>query len=261
MSFLKNKKALILGIASNRSIAWGIAKSMFDNGAELAFTYQNEKLKSRVEDLAKECNSNITIECDVSSPESIIKSKEELKKNWDDFDILVHSLAFAPKEELEGDYVSKTTKNGFETAHNISSFSLLELCQVYKSMLKGENPSVISLSYLGAVRGMPNYNVMGVAKASLEANMRYIAYSLGKDNIRVNCISAGPIKTLAAAGISDFRKMLDYVEKNSPLRRNVTIKEVGDTASFLASDFASGITGQTIYVDSGFNIIGMPVLE
>lgn len=261
MSFLKNKKALILGIASNRSIAWGIAKSMFDNGAELAFTYQNEKLKSRVEDLAKECNSSITIECDVSSPESIIKSKEELKKNWDEFDILVHSLAFAPKEELEGDYVSKTTKNGFETAHNISSFSLLELCQVYKSMLKGENPSVISLSYLGAVRGMPNYNVMGVAKASLEANMRYIAYSLGKDNIRVNCISAGPIKTLAAAGISDFRKMLDYVEKNSPLRRNVTIKEVGDTASFLASDFSSGITGQTIYVDSGFNIIGMPVLE
>ena len=159
MSFLKNKKALILGIASNRSIAWGIAKSMYDNGAELAFTYQNEKLKSRVEDLAKECNSSITIECDVSSPESIIKSKEELIKNWDEFDILVHSLAFAPKEELEGDYVSKTTKNGFETAHNISSFSLLELCQVYKSMLKGENPSVISLSYLGAVRGMPNYNV------------------------------------------------------------------------------------------------------
>tara|TARA_B100000287_G_scaffold339693_1_gene325949 strand:+ start:144 stop:929 length:786 start_codon:yes stop_codon:yes gene_type:complete len=258
MGFLKNKKALILGVASNRSIAWGIANSMYENGAELAFTYQNEKLLSRVEELASKCNSKIVIPCDVSEENGIQNMLSELSKTWNTFDIIVHSLAFAPKEELQGDYVENTTKNGFITSHTISSYSLLEICKYAKSMLKGSNPSIISLSYLGALRGMPNYNVMGVAKASLEANVRYLAYSLGKENIRVNCISAGPIKTLAAAGISDFRKMLDFVEANSPLKRNVTTKEVGDTASFLGSDLASGITGQTIYVDSGFNIIGMP---
>ena len=187
--------------------------------------------------------------------------RDRLSGKWSEFDIIIHSLAFAPREELEGNYVDKTTKAGFLSAHSISSYSLLELCKEAKPMLKGKNPSVISLSYLGAIRGMPNYNVMGVAKASLEANVRYIAYAMGEDNIRVNCISAGPIKTLAAAGISDFRKMLDHVEKNSPLRRNVTIQEVGDTASFLASDGASGITGQVLYVDSGFNIIGMPAID
>ena len=186
---------------------------------------------------------------------------DQLSNRWHEFDIIVHSLAFAPREELEGNYVDKTTKEGFLSAHSISSYSLLELCKEAKPMLKGSNPSVISLSYLGAVRGMPNYNVMGVAKASLEANVRYLAYSMGENNIRVNCISAGPIKTLAAAGISDFRKMLDHVEKNSPLKRNVTIQEVGETASFLASDGASGITGQVLYVDSGFNIIGMPAID
>ena len=261
MKFLKGKKALVLGIASNRSIAWGISDSLRKNGAELAFTYQNDKLKERVTKLATECDSNIILPCDVSIEGNIKNMLNQLSEKWDGFDILVHSLAFAPREELEGNYVEKTSKEGFMSAHSISSYSLLELCKEAKEMLKGSNPSVISLSYLGAVRGMPNYNVMGVAKASLEANVRYLAYSMGENNIRVNCISAGPIKTLAAAGISNFRKMLDHVEKNSPLRRNVTIQEIGDTAAFLASDGASGITGQVIYVDSGYNIIGMPAIN
>ena len=261
MKFLEGKKALVLGIASNRSIAWGISDSLRKNGAELAFTYQNDKLKERVAKLAAECESDIIMPCDVAEDGSIKNMLDQLSSKWSEFDIIVHSLAFAPREELEGNYVEKTTKEGFMSAHSISSYSLLELCKESKSMLKGSSPSVISLSYLGAVRGMPNYNVMGVAKASLEANVRYLAYAMGEDNIRVNCISAGPIKTLAAAGITDFRKMLDHVEKNSPLRRNVTIQEVGDTASFLASDGASGITGQTLYVDSGYNIIGMPALD
>ena len=261
MKFVEGKKALVLGIASNRSIAWGISDSLKKNGAELAFTYQNDKLKDRVEKLAAECDSDIIMPCDVSEDGSIKNMLDQLSNRWHEFDIIVHSLAFAPREELEGNYVDKTTKEGFLSAHSISSYSLLELCKEAKPMLKGSNPSVISLSYLGAVRGMPNYNVMGVAKASLEANVRYLAYSMGENNIRVNCISAGPIKTLAAAGISDFRKMLDHVEKNSPLKRNVTIQEVGETASFLASDGASGITGQVLYVDSGFNIIGMPAID
>jgi len=261
MKFLEGKKALVLGIASNRSIAWGISDSLRKNGAELAFTYQNDKLKERVAKLAAECESDIIMPCDVAEEGSIKNMLDQLSSKWSEFDIIVHSLAFAPREELEGNYVEKTTKEGFMSAHSISSYSLLELCKESKQMLKGSSPSVISLSYLGAVRGMPNYNVMGVAKASLEANVRYLAYAMGEDNIRVNCISAGPIKTLAAAGITDFRKMLDHVEKNSPLRRNVTIQEVGDTASFLASDGASGITGQTLYVDSGYNIIGMPALD
>ena len=261
MKFLEGKKALVLGIASNRSIAWGISDSLRKNGAELAFTYQNDKLKERVAKLASECESDIIMPCDVAEDGSIKNMLDQLSAKWNEFDIIVHSLAFAPREELEGNYVEKTTKEGFISAHSISSYSLLELCKESKEMLKGTNPSVISLSYLGAVRGMPNYNVMGVAKASLEANVRYLAYAMGEDNIRVNCISAGPIKTLAAAGITDFRKMLDHVEKNSPLRRNVTIQEVGDTASFLASDGASGITGQVLYVDSGFNIIGMPAID
>jgi enoyl-[acyl-carrier protein] reductase I len=261
MNFLEGKKALVLGIASNRSIAWGIADSLHKNGAELAFTYQNDKLKGRVETLANECESDIIMPCDVSEDGSIKNMLDKLSSKWNEFDIIIHSLAFAPREELEGNYVEKTTKEGFLSAHSISSYSLLELCKEAQPMLKGSSPSVISLSYLGAVRGMPNYNVMGVAKASLEANVRYLAYALGENNIRVNCISAGPIKTLAAAGISNFRKMLDHVEKNSPLKRNVTIQEVGNTASFLASDNASGITGQTLYVDSGYNIIGMPAID
>ena len=261
MKLLEGKNVLIVGVANKHSIAAGIAESMAENGANIALTYQNERLKDNVEKLGSNWGVDTYIPCDVAEDSQIENTFKELSNKWDGLDVVIHAVGFAPREELEGNYVDKTTKQGFISAHSISSYSLLELCKEAKSMLKGTNPSVISLSYLGAVRGMPNYNVMGVAKASLEANVRYLAYAMGEDNIRVNCISAGPIKTLAAAGISDFRKMLDHVEKNSPLRRNVTIQEVGDTASFLASDGASGITGQVLYVDSGFNIIGMPSID
>ena len=257
MGFLDNKKALIIGVASNRSIAWGIAQAMHAQGAELAFTYQNERLQSRVEKLAKECNSEITLPCDVSSDENIEQLFAQLKSTWPELDILIHSVAYAPKEELEGDFVDKTSREGSQLAHEISSYSLTALAKAARPMLRGHSSAILSLSYLGAVKAMPNYNVMGLAKASLEANIRYMAYSLGPEGIRVNGISAGPIRTLAAAGIGDFRKMLDHVEQNAPLRKNVTIEDVGNTAAFLCSDLASGITGEITYVDAGFNIVGM----
>ena len=257
MGFLDNKKALIIGVASNRSIAWGVAQAMHAQGAELAFTYQNERLQSRVEKLAKECNSEITLPCDVSSDENIEQLFAQLKSSWSEFDILVHSVAYAPKEELEGDFVENTSREGSQLAHEISSYSLTALAKAARPMLRGHASAILSLSYLGAVKAMPNYNIMGLAKASLEANIRYMAYSLGPDNIRVNGISAGPIRTLAAAGIGDFRKMLDHVEQNAPLRKNVSIEEVGNAAAFLCSDLASGITGEITYVDAGFNIVGM----
>ena len=257
MGFLDNKKALIIGIASNRSIAWGVAQAMHAQGAELAFTYQNERLQSRVEKLAKECNSDIVLPCDVSTDENIAELFIQLGKNWPEFDILVHSVAYAPKEELEGDFVDNTTREGSQLAHEISSYSLTALAKTARPMMRGHNSAILSLSYLGAVKAMPNYNIMGLAKASLEANIRYMAYSLGPDGIRVNGISAGPIRTLAAAGIGDFRKMLEHVEQNAPLRKNVTIEEVGNAAAFLCSDLASGITGEITFVDGGFNIVGM----
>ncbi|MDW3095135.1 MAG: enoyl-ACP reductase [Gammaproteobacteria bacterium] len=257
MGFLANKKALIIGVASNRSIAWGVAKAMHEQGAELAFTYQNDRLQSRVEKLANECGSNIVLPCDVATDENISDLFKQLGTHWTEFDILVHSVAFAPKEELEGDFVENTTREGSKLAHDISSYSLTALAKAARPMMSGHPSAIISLTYLGAMKAMPNYNVMGLAKASLEANTRYMAYALGPDNIRVNCISAGPIRTLAAAGIGDFRKMLDHVEQNAPLRKNVTIEEVGNAAAFLCSDLASGITGEITYVDSGFNIVGM----
>lgn len=257
MGFLDNKKALIVGVASNRSIAWGIAQAMHAQGAELAFTYQNDRLQSRVEKLAKQCDSEITLPCDVSSDENITQLFSQLGNSWSEFDILVHSVAFAPKEELEGDFVDHTTREGSQLAHEISSYSLTALAKAARPMLSGHASSILSLSYLGAVKAMPNYNVMGLAKASLEANIRYMAYAMGPDGIRVNGISAGPIRTLAAAGIGDFRKMLDHVEQNAPLRKNVSIEEVGNAAAFLCSDLASGITGEITYVDAGFNIVGM----
>ncbi len=260
MGFLTGKRALIIGLASNRSIAWGIAQAMHREGAELAFSYQNEKLKGRVEKMAAECHSNITMPCDVSNDSDITGVFSELGKHWDKLDILVHSVAFAPKDELEGDYVEMTTRAGFNQAHDISSYSFTALAKAGRKMMQGTNGSLLTLSYLGATRAMPNYNVMGLAKASLEANVRYMAQSLGPEGLRVNSISAGPIRTLAAAGISNFRKMLNQVEENAPLRKNVSIEEVGNTAAFLASDLSAGITGQNIYVDSGYNIIGMPVL-
>ncbi len=257
MGFLANKKALIIGVASNRSIAWGVAKAMHEQGAELAFTYQNDRLQSRVEKLAKECDSDIVLPCDVATDENISDLFKQLGNHWSEFDILVHSVAFAPKEELEGDFVDNTTREGSKLAHDISSYSLTALAKAARPMMSGHPSAIISLTYLGAMKAMPNYNVMGLAKASLEANTRYMAYALGPDNIRVNCISAGPIRTLAAAGIGDFRKMLDHVEQNAPLRKNVSIEEVGNVAAFLCSDLASGITGEITYVDAGFNIVGM----
>jgi len=257
MGFLANKRALIVGLASNRSIAWGIAQAMRREGAELAFTYQSDKLRERVLKMAAECDSNLTFPCDVGSDEPIDAVFSELKKSWDSLDIIIHSVAFAPAEELKGDFLNHATRDGFRIAHEISSYSFTALAKAGRSMLQGRQGALLTLSYLGAERAIPNYNVMGLAKASLEANVRYLASNLGPEGIRVNAISAGPIRTLAASGIADFKKMLDYFEKNTPLRRNVTIEEVGNVAAFLCSDLASAITGEVIYVDGGFHIVGM----
>ena len=257
MGFLQGKRALIVGLASTRSIAWGIAKAMQREGAELAFTYQNEKLKERVENMAAECGSEITMTCDVASDEQIEAAFQHLDDFWDHLDIIVHSVAYAPREQLEGSYLDSVTREGFRVAHDISSYSFAALAKAGRNMMEGRNGALLSLSYLGAERTMPNYNVMGLAKASLEANVRYMASTLGPDNIRVNAISAGPIKTLAAAGISDFRKLLDHVEKTAPLRRNITTEEVGNVAAFLCSDLASAITGEIVYVDGGYNTVAM----
>lgn len=257
MAFLAGKKALIVGVASNRSIAWGIAEAMKREGAELAFTYQNDRLKERVEKLAADCGSSLTFPCEVESDESIAAAFKSLSARWPQLDILVHSVAYAPREMLEGDYLDTVTRDGFRQAHDVSSYSLAALAKAAKPMMIGRDGSVLTLSYLGAERAIQNYNVMGIAKASLEANVRYLANSLGPHGIRVNAISAGPIRTLAASGISDFRKMLDHVASNSPLRRAVTIEDVGNAGAFLSSDLARGITGEILYVDSGYNIMGM----
>ena len=261
MGFLQGKRALIVGLASNRSIAWGIAQAMHREGAELAFTYQNEKLQDRVVKMANELGSDITIPCDVSSDEQISAVFDSLGKHWDGLDIIIHSVAFAPRNELEGDYVDSVTREGFGLAHEISSYSFVALAKAGRSMMAGRQGALLTLSYLGAERAMPNYNVMGLAKASLEANVRYMAQSLGPQGIRVNGVSAGPIKTLAAAGIGNFRKMLDEVENTAPMRRNITIEDVGNVAAFLCSDLALGVTGEITYVDSGYNIIGMRPLD
>ncbi|NOZ53710.1 MAG: enoyl-ACP reductase [Gammaproteobacteria bacterium] len=257
MGFLAGKRALIVGLASNRSIAWGIAKAMHREGAELAFTYQNDKLKPRVEKISAECHSTLMFPCDVGSDDEIDSAFKQLGENWDSLDIIVHSVAFAPREELEGEFVDATTRQGFMQAHDISSYSFTALAKAARPLMQGRNGALLTLSYLGAERVLPNYNVMGLAKASLEANVRYMAASLGPEGTRVNAISAGPIRTLAASGIKNFRSMLDYNQRNTPLRRNVTIDEVGNAAAFLCSDLASGITGEITYVDAGYNITGM----
>ncbi|WP_022950680.1 enoyl-ACP reductase FabI [Leucothrix mucor] len=257
MGFLAGKRALVTGIASNRSIAYGIAKAMHREGAELAFTYQNEKLKPRVEKFAAEFGSDIVIPCDVSTDADIESTFTALKAHWDYLDILVHAIAFAPKEQLAGSIVENTTREGSAIAHDVSAYSFLAMAKYAKPMMANREAAMLSLSYLGAVSSMPNYNVMGMAKASLEAAIRYMAFDLGKDGIRVNGISAGPIRTLAAAGIGDFRKMLDHVAENAPMRRNVTVDEVGNVAAFLCSDLASGISAEITYVDSGYNTVGM----
>ena len=257
MGLLDNKRALVVGVASNRSIAWGIAQAMHREGAQIALTYQNEKLQKRVEKFASELDSKITLPCDVSSDTQIQSVFGDLSKYWENFDILVHSIAFAPRELLDGEYLKNVTREGFRIAHEISSYSFSALAEASREMMKGRKGAMLTLSYLGAVRSMPNYNVMGLAKASLEANVRYMASSLGPEGIRVNAISAGPIRTLAASGIAGMRDFLTHVESTSPLRRNVTIEEVGNAATFLCSDSASAITGEITYVDCGFNTIGM----
>lgn len=261
MALLQNKRVLICGLVSERSIAYGIAEAMHREGAELAFTCQSEKVYDRVATMAAQWNSKITIPCDVSQDDEIKTTFSTLAKQWDGLDIIVHSIAYAPADQLEGDYFDSVNREGFRTAHDISSYSFAALAKAGYSMMEGRKGSLLTLSYLGAERTFPSYNVMGVAKASLEANVRYLAYSMGPRGIRVNAISAGPIRTLAASGVKGLRKMLSYNEKNSPLRHNTTIAEVGNTATFLCSDWASGITGEVVHVDSGYHIVGMGELE
>jgi enoyl-[acyl-carrier protein] reductase I len=261
MGFLTGKRALITGLLSNRSIAYGIAEAMKREGAELAFTYQTEKLKDRVSKLAADFDSDIVLQCDVASDEEINGMFDALRQRWDGLDILVHSIAFAPREALAGDYLDNVTRENFRISHDISSYSFAALAKAGLPMMLGRNAALLTISYLGAERTMPNYNVMGVAKASLEANVRYMAQSLGPKGIRVNAVSAGPIKTLAASGISGFDKMLDFNERNAALRRNVTIEEVGNAAAFLCSDLASGITAEITYVDGGMNTTAAASIE
>jgi enoyl-[acyl-carrier protein] reductase I len=257
MGFLHGKRALITGIASQRSIAWGIANAMHREGAQLAFTYPNDRMKDRVDEAANAFGSNIVLPCDVAQDAQIENLFTELNHHWDAFDILVHSIGFAPREAIQGQYLDHLTRENFTIAHDISSYSLAALAKAARPMMAGRNGAILTLSYLGAERALSNYNVMGLAKASLEANVRYLAFNLGPETTRVNAISAGPIKTLAAAGIANFRKMLDHVEEHAPLRRSVTIDEVGNVGAFLCSDLASGITGEVTYVDAGYNILGM----
>ncbi|MCB1786119.1 MAG: enoyl-ACP reductase [Chromatiaceae bacterium] len=257
MGFLQDKRVLIVGVASNRSIAYGVAAAMHREGAQLAFTYQGDKLRDRVTGFASEFESDIVLPMDVTSDQEIADVFAALAQRWDGLDCLVHSVGFAPKDQLEGSYIDAVTREGFRVAHDISAYSLAALAKAGRNMMQGRNGAIITMSYLGAVRTVPNYNVMGVAKASLEANVRYLADSLGPEGTRVNAISAGPIRTLAASGISGFRGMLAEAEQKTPLRRNVTIDEVGNAAAFLCSDLASGITGDVLYVDSGYHILGM----
>ncbi len=257
MGFMAGKRALIVGLASTRSIAWGIAQAFAREGAELAFTYQNDKLKPRVEKMAGQLGSKLTYPLDVALDSEIDDVFKALGKDWDGLEVLVHSVGFAPRDQLAGTYVESVTREGFQIAHDISSYSLAALAKAALPMMQDRDAAILTLTYLGAVRAVPNYNVMGLAKASLEANVRFLAADLGQKGIRVNGISAGAIKTLAAAGIAGFRKMLTHMEQVSPIRRNVTTADVGNAAAFLCSDLAAGIAGEILYVDGGYNTIGM----
>ncbi len=261
MGFLAGKKALIVGLATDRSIAWGISQAMQREGAELAFTYQNDRIKDRVVDLAGQLGSELVMPMDVAEDAQIDAAFAQLKSAWGALDILVHSVAFAPREALTGGFVEATSREAFATAHDISSYSLTALARAAMPLMEGRAGAMLTLSYLGAVRSIPAYNVMGLAKASLEANVRFLAADLGPRGTRVNAISAGPIKTLAAAGIPGFRKMLHHVEQVAPLKRNVTLEEVGNAAAFLCSDLATGITGEVLYVDAGYSHVGMSFPE
>jgi enoyl-[acyl-carrier protein] reductase I len=253
MAFLQDKKILITGLLSNRSIAYGIARAASREGAQLAFTYQGEDIRERVEKLASDFGKVPVLPCDVTQDEQIDALFASLKSEWGQLDGVVHSIAFAPREALKGEFLDGLTRDAFKMAHDISSYSFAALAKGAAPLMAGRPGALLTLSYLGAIRTVPHYNVMGLAKASLEACVRYLATNLGPQGIRVNGISAGPIKTLAAAGIGDFGKILKYVEENAPMRRNVTIDDVGNTAAFLLSELAAGITGEITYVDSGFN--------
>ena len=257
MGFLSGKRALIVGVASDRSIAWGIAQAMHREGAELAFSYVNEKFKERVQPLAESLGSKLTMQLDVTNDAEIDSAFAAIKQAWGSLDIVVHAVAYAPREALTGGFVESTSREAFKVAHDVSSYSLTALARAAQPLMAGRAGAILTLSYLGAVKSIPSYNVMGLAKASLEANVRFLAADMGPNNVRVNGISAGPIKTLAAAGIAGFRKMLGRVADVAPLRRNVTLEDVGNAAAFLCSDLANGITGEILYVDGGFNTVGM----
>jgi enoyl-[acyl-carrier protein] reductase I len=256
MGFMQGKRALIVGLATDRSIAWGIAQAMHREGAELGFSYV-ERMGDRVIPLAKQVGSDITFAMDVGEDAQITQGFQSLKQRWQHFDILVHAVAFAPREALAGSFTSATTREAFRVAHDISSYSLTALTRESLPFMQGRAGAVLTLSYLGAVRSVPSYNVMGLAKASLEANVRFLAGDLGAQGIRVNGISAGPIKTLSAAGVTGLRKMMSHVAATAPLRRNVTQEDVGNAAAFLCSDLAAGITGEILYVDGGYSTVGM----
>ncbi len=252
MAFLQGKKLLITGVLSNRSIAYGIAQACHREGAELAFTYVGERFKDRITEFAKEFNSELVFDCDVGSDEQIEALFADLGKTWPKFDGFVHAIGFAPREAIAGDFLDGLSRENFRIAHDISAYSFPAMAKAALPMLS-PNAALLTLSYLGAMRALPNYNTMGLATASLEASVRYLAESLGKHGVRVNGISAGPIKTLAASGIKDFGKILNFVKENAPLRRNVTTEDVGNASAFLLSSLAAGITGEITYVDGGFS--------
>ena len=256
---LKGKKGIILGIANDKSIAWGIAEQISNCGAELAFSYVNDSIKKRVIPLAEKCNSKLVFECDVQEDKSIDNFFKKISNNWDSLDFIVHSVAFSDKNELKGKYV-ETTRENFLNTLNVSCYSLTAVCQRAKELMT-RGGQILTLSYLGAERVMPHYNVMGIAKSALETSVKYLAEDLGRAKIRINAISAGPIKTLAASGISDFRYILKWNEYNSPLRRSTNIEEVGKNSIYLVSDLSSGVTGEIIHVDCGYNIVGMKAVD
>lgn len=257
MKLLENKKILITGLLSDRSIAYGVAKSCHEHGATLAFTYQNERFIDRIQNFAKEFSSDLIFKCDVSNNDDMINLCKDIERKWDAIDGLLHSIAFSPKEGLSGDFIDNVDRDTYNISNDISAYSFLALSKYLKPLLIKGKASLVTLTYLGGEKVVPNYNMAGVAKAALEATMRYMAYSLGGHQVRVNAISAGPIKTLAASGISGFSKILSHVEKVAPLKRNITTSEVGNVASFLFSNLASGITGETIFVDAGYNIMAI----
>lgn len=256
MGFMQGKRSLVVGVATDRSIAWGIAQAMHREGATLALSYAGDKLKERVEPLAAEVGRALTMPLDVTIDEQIDSTFDLLKREWGGVDVIVHAVAFAPREALAGGFVESTSREAFRIAHDVSSYSLTALARGASPLLS-DRSALLTMSYLGAVKSIPSYNVMGLAKASLEANVRFLAADMGPRGTRVNGISAGPIKTLAAAGIAGFRKMLGRVAETAPIRRNVTPEDVGNAAAFLCSDLAAGITGEIVYVDGGFSTVGM----